>query len=58
MRALSLRRILYRTTPLFEKLFGLESLDALPDLSGFEPTAEEAHALRDKLLRAGEQRAA
>jgi len=50
--------ILYRTTPLFEKLFGLESLDALPDLSGFEPTAEEAHALRDKLLRAGEQRAA
>ena len=29
--------ILYRTTPLFEKLFGLESLDALPDLSEFEP---------------------
>jgi segregation and condensation protein B len=50
--------ILYRTTPLFEKLFGLESLAALPDLSGFEPSAEEAQELRDKLLRAGEQRAA
>ncbi len=50
--------IQYRTTPLFEKLFGLESLDALPDLSGFEPDAEEAQELRDKLLKAGEQRAA
>jgi segregation and condensation protein B len=50
--------ILYRTTPLFEKLFGLESIDALPDLSGFEPDEEEAQSLRDKLLRAGEQRAA
>jgi segregation and condensation protein B len=48
--------VLYRTTPLFEKLFGLESLDALPPVEGFEPTEEEQQELRDKLLRAGEQR--
>jgi segregation and condensation protein B len=49
--------ILYRTTPLFEKLFGLEDLTALPDFKAFEPSAEDAQALRDKLLKAGEQRA-
>jgi segregation and condensation protein B len=48
--------ILYRTTPLFQRLFGLESLDALPPIEGFEPSDEEAQELRDKLLRAGEQR--
>jgi segregation and condensation protein B len=50
--------ILYRTTPLFEKLFGLEGLDSLPDLSAFAPSAADEQELRDKLLRAGEQRAA
>jgi segregation and condensation protein B len=49
--------ILYRTTPLFEKLFGLTGLDALPDPSTFEVSAEEEQELREKLLRAGEQRA-
>jgi segregation and condensation protein B len=49
--------ILYRTTPLFEKLFGLESLAALPDVEGFKPSEEEESELRDKLLKAGEQRA-
>jgi len=49
--------ILYRTTPLFEKLFGLEDLTALPDFRAFEPSAEDAQALRDRLLKAGEQRA-
>jgi segregation and condensation protein B len=49
--------ILYRTTPLFERLFGLEALDALPPIKTFEPSAEDAEHLRDKLLRAGEQRA-
>jgi segregation and condensation protein B len=49
--------LLYRTTPLFEKLFGLESLDALPDIEVFKPSAEDEQELRDKLLRAGEQRA-
>jgi segregation and condensation protein B len=48
--------ILYRTTPLFERLFGLESLDALPPIEGFEPTEAEQRELRDKLLKAGEQR--
>jgi segregation and condensation protein B len=50
--------ILYRTTPLFEKLFGLENLDALPPIEGFDPTDEEQQELRDKLLKAGEQRVA
>jgi len=49
--------ILYKTAPLFEKLFGLEDLDALPDFKAFEPSAEDAAELREKLLRAGEQRA-
>jgi segregation and condensation protein B len=49
--------ILYRTTALFEKLFGLSGLDALPDPTGFDPTPEEAGELRDRLLKAGEQRA-
>jgi segregation and condensation protein B len=50
--------IMYRTTPLFERLFGLESLDQLPALEHFEPTEEEQRELRDRLLRPGEQRAA
>ena len=50
--------ILYRTTPLFEKLFGLEDLTALPDFKAFEPSAEDAEQLRAKLLKAGEQRTA
>jgi segregation and condensation protein B len=49
--------ILYRTTALFEKLFGLESLRALPDIKTFEPSAEDEQQLREKLLKAGEQRA-
>ena len=49
--------VLYRTTPLFQKLFGLEALDALPDLAGFDPSPEEEAELRERLLRAGEQRA-
>ena len=48
---------LYRTTELFERLFGLSALDALPDPSGFDPTPEEEGELRERLLRAGEQRA-
>ncbi|MEP6952857.1 MAG: SMC-Scp complex subunit ScpB [Solirubrobacteraceae bacterium] len=50
--------VLYRTTPLFLKLFGLESLDGLPDPSQWDPTPEEEGELRDRLLRAGEARAA
>ena len=50
--------VLYRTTPLFLKLFGLSSLEDLPDPSAWDPTPEEEAELRDRLLRAGEQRAA
>ncbi len=49
--------VLYRTTPLFLKLFGLQSLDELPDPSRWDPTPEEQGELRDRLLRAGEARA-
>jgi segregation and condensation protein B len=48
---------LYRTTELFQKLFGLAGLDALPDASAFDPSPEEEGELRERLLRAGEQRA-
>ena len=49
--------VLYRTTALFQKLFGLEGLDALPDLAGFDPSPDEETELRERLLKAGEQRA-
>jgi segregation and condensation protein B len=48
--------VIYRTTPLFEKLFGLRALDDLPDPSRFDPTPEVEAELRERLLRAGEQR--
>jgi segregation and condensation protein B len=50
--------ILYRTTPLFQRLFGLASLEALPDPAAFDPSPEEEGELRERLLRAGEIRAA
>ena len=50
--------LIYRTTELFEKLFGLSGLDELPDPSGFDPTPEDERELRERLLRAGEQRTA
>jgi segregation and condensation protein B len=49
--------VLYRTTPLFLKLFGLPSLDDLPEIAQWDPSPEDEAALRDRLLRAGEQRA-
>jgi segregation and condensation protein B len=49
--------VLYRTTPLFLKLFGLASLDALPDPSQWDPTPDEESELRERLLKAGEARA-
>jgi len=49
--------VLYRTTPLFLKLFGLRTLDDLPDPAGWDPSPEDEAALRDRLLRAGEARA-
>jgi segregation and condensation protein B len=49
--------VTYATTALFEKLFGLSGLDALPDSSQFDPTPEDERELRERLLKAGEQRA-
>jgi segregation and condensation protein B len=48
--------VTYATTTLFEKLFGLSGLDALPDPSRFDPTPEDERELRERLLKAGEQR--
>jgi segregation and condensation protein B len=48
---------LYRTTSLFLKLFGLSSLDDLPDVAEWDPTPEEEAQLRERLLKAGEARA-
>ena len=49
--------VLYRSTPLFQKLFGLSGLDQLPDLAQFDPSPDEEKELRERLLKAGEQRA-
>ena len=49
--------VIYRTTTLFERLFGLSGLDQLPDPARFDPTPEDEAELRERLLKAGEQRA-
>ena len=49
--------MLYRTTELFLRLFGLRSLDELPDVRTFDPAPEVEEELRERLLRAGEARA-
>jgi segregation and condensation protein B len=49
--------VTYRTSTLFLKLFGLRSLQELPDVARWDPTPEEQAQLRDRLLRAGEARA-
>jgi segregation and condensation protein B len=48
--------VLYRTTDLFQKLFGLAALDALPDIAEFDPSPEDEQDLKERLLKAGEQR--
>ncbi len=47
----------YRTTTQFLKLFGLRSLEELPDVEQWDPTPEEQAELRERLMRAGEARA-
>ena len=49
--------VLYRTTELFLRLFGLRSLEELPDTAEFDPTPELEGELRERLMRAGEARA-
>ena len=48
--------VLYRTTDLFLRLFGLTDLSALPDVTAWDPTPEVAAGIRERLLRAGEAR--
>ena len=50
--------VLYRTTELFLRLFGLGSLDELPGIETFDPSPEFEAELRERLLQAGEARAA
>jgi segregation and condensation protein B len=45
----------YRTTPLFERVFGLESLSALPRLDDLGADAEQ---IRERLAGVAEQRTA
>jgi segregation and condensation protein B len=49
--------VLYRTSDLFLRLFGIASLEELPEISAFDPSPELEQELRDRLLRAGEARA-
>ncbi len=48
--------VLYRTSPLFLRLFGLDRVEDLPDPAHWDPSPEEAGELRERLLRVGEQR--
>jgi segregation and condensation protein B len=49
--------LLYSTSDQFLKLFGLRSLEELPDVARWDPSPEEQAELRERLLRAGEARA-
>jgi segregation and condensation protein B len=46
----------YRSTSQFLKLFGLRSLEELPDVGRWDPSPEEQAELRERLMRAGEAR--
>jgi segregation and condensation protein B len=48
--------VLYRTTDLFLRLFGLKTIEELPPISAFDPSPELEEELRERLLRAGEAR--
>jgi len=48
---------IFKTTELFERLFGLGGLEQLPDPAQFDPSPEDERELRERLLKAGEQRA-
>ncbi len=50
--------VLYRTSELFLRLFGMQSIEELVDISQFDPSPELEGELRERLLRAGEARAA
>ncbi len=43
--------VLYRTTDLFLRLFGLASMDDLPEIGEFDPSPELEEELRERLLQ-------
>ena len=49
--------LLYRTTDLFLRLFGLNAVSDLPSVEAFDPAPEVEAELRERLLKAGEARA-
>lgn len=49
---------IFRTTEMFDRLFGLEGLDKLPDIAAFDPSPEDERDLRERLMKAGEAREA
>ncbi len=49
--------VMYRTTELFLRCFGLTVIEELPQMSTFDPSSELEEELRARLLRAGEARA-
>ncbi len=48
--------VLYRTSDLFLRLFGLASIKDLPDAGEFDPSPELEEELRERLVRAGDAR--
>ena len=48
--------VLYRTTPVFLKLFGMAGLADLPEPGQWDPSPDEEAELRDRLLKAGDLR--
>jgi segregation and condensation protein B len=50
--------VIFRTTELFERLFGLDGLAALPEITAFDPSPEDERDLRERLMKAGESRSA
>lgn len=50
--------VIFRTTELFDRLFGLDGLDSLPDVTAFDPSPDDERDLRERLLKAGEAREA
>jgi segregation and condensation protein B len=50
--------VLYRTSDLFLRLFGIGSLEELPPITAFDPSPDLEEQLRERLLQAGEARSA
>lgn len=50
--------VIFRTTELFDRLFGIDGLDALPDVNAFDPSPDDERELRERLMKAGEAREA